>query len=104
MAGRRAYKEMSGLSSSVTSYIRRLKRVFGVVFWSGAAVKREEKSYVYYPRHYSLSFSRVRSTCGNVLRSMPGALTIDQLWISTLQDVIQKLSNVVNKGVEPFKT
>jgi hypothetical protein len=35
---------------------------------------------------------------------MPGALTIDRLWISTLQDVIQKLSNVVNKGVEPFKT
>lgn len=35
---------------------------------------------------------------------MPGALTIDRLWGSTLQDVIQKLSNVVNKGVEPFNT
>lgn len=34
---------------------------------------------------------------------MPGVLTIDQLG-STLQDVIQKLSNVVNKGVEPFNT
>jgi hypothetical protein len=46
----------------------------------------------------------VAKWCGNVLRSMPGALTIDQLCGSTLQDVIQKLLNVVNKGVEPFKT